>query len=209
MRVTLLYVFVCCCLTFLIFGSFWVYLCAGVLVMNRDLYFIFWWRLLEICACLTSWQCVCTHASVNVCTHLVMDRYFNLCVFFCVIKLDSYYWAIWCPLLFCVNVIMHICSSLCVCLCLKPGESSFPLIKAAIGSFNAGVVPMCIHHPGLIKGRAAREEQPKRPGGSVHLTESACRKSRSQQPITLRQGLLKPQNDIDWYISSWFQSVSW
>lgn len=35
---------------------------------------------------------------------------------------------------------------------------------------------MCIHHPGLIKGTAAREEQPKRPGGSVHLTESACRK---------------------------------
>lgn len=71
------------------------------------------------------------------------------------------------------------------------------MIKGAKVSFIPGVVPMCSHHSGLIKGRAAREEQPTRPGGSVHLTESACRNSGSQQPHTQSQGLPTLQNDID------------
>ena len=78
-----------------------------------------------------------------------------------------------------------------VCVCLKPWKSLFPLIKGAKGSFNQGVVPMCVHHPGLIKGKTVREEKPKRPCGSVHLTGSACSKSGSQQSATQRQELPK------------------
>ena len=154
--------------------------------------------LLEIYACATVWPCLCKHASMNVCTHSVMDRFFNLCVFLCVIKSDSYYSAMMFPPVLCTCNHAHMPHSLCVCVCLKPCKSSLPLIKGAKRSFNSGVVPMCIHHPGLIKGRAVREEQLKRPGGSAHLTESACRKRESQQPITQRQGELKPHSDIDW-----------
>lgn len=67
---------------------------------------------LEVCVT------ICIQASVDVCTD--SGRHVWICVFLCVIKLDPSYSATWCSLLFGVHVIMHVCCSLCVCVCLKP-----------------------------------------------------------------------------------------
>lgn len=74
-------------------------------------------------------------------------------------------------------------------------RSSLHLIEGATGSVNAGVVPMCICHPELIKGRAARGGGQLKTHLTLHLSQLV--EKVDQQPITLRQGRAQPQNDID------------
>lgn len=110
----------------------------------------------EICTCVTTWRWVRTHASVNAYTHLVMDGYFNLCVFLCVIKLNSYFFALWCSLLFCVRVITHICCSVSVCLCLKTMQEFIPADQGSNSLFYCRGGPHVHPPPWADQGHSSK-----------------------------------------------------
>lgn len=120
-----------------VFWLFCLFTCVGGLVMNGDPN-VLMMSIPEICACATIWQRLCTFGSLNVYTHLVMDRYFSLCVLS-----TSSHIVLSCDVPRCssVRVITYTCRSLHVCLCLKPRKSSCPLIKGAMALFMPGWSP--------------------------------------------------------------------
>lgn len=93
---TPLYVCVCVLLSDILHQSLCLFVCwcvcdkQGFIIHFICFEDVFPWKM-----CMCNYSAMCLHTCLNdVYKHLVMDRYFSLCVFLCVIISDSYYFAV-------------------------------------------------------------------------------------------------------------------
>lgn len=150
--------------------------------------------------CMCKNVAVCLHTRLIKCVHKFSGGQifqFVIILVYHQIRFILFFHVMFPPVL-CTCNHAHMHFSLCVCVFLKPCESWFLLIKGAIDSLIQGWSPCASTTLGWSRAEQRGRSSQKGLVGLFIWLSQLVEISGSQQPITHRQGLPKPQNVIDW-----------